>query len=129
MVGPLLLVAYPNDKAITNSVRLATRKSSPPQVSGYKMIPIASGSYVNATHWVSTFVCEGCLTGDAKSFKAADAEGKFGWAVGSRAVATPGDANSTLTMHAGAQGTNIVLDLAAAKSEKYATWAALAKSA
>jgi cellobiose dehydrogenase (acceptor) len=127
MVGPLLLVSYPNGPGFTNSVRIATRKSNPWQsTDGYKITPIASGSHTNDTHWVSTFLCAGCM-GNSKSFQAADAQGKFGWAVGRNPVPKPNDANSSLTMHSGAQGVNIVVDLAIAKSAKYESWAAMAK--
>jgi cellobiose dehydrogenase (acceptor) len=128
MVGPLLLVSYPNGPAFTNSIRLASRKSSPPEATGpFKIVPIASGSYTNDTHWVSTFLCSGCITGDAKSFSATGEKIQLGWAVGKTAVRSPADANSTLTSHYGTQGVNIELSLAAAKSAKYGAWAALAK--
>jgi hypothetical protein len=66
--------------------------------------------------------------GNSKSFQAADAQGKFGWALGRSAVAKPSDANSSLNMHFGAQGVDIVLDLATAKSAKFESWTALAKN-
>lgn len=134
MVGPILLVSYPNGKAITNSVRLARYKGSPPEYTGPKIVPVPSGSYVNETHWVSTFLCSACIAGDALSFNKDDAESKFGYAFSTGAVASPGSPSSRLSMHfiptTVGRGQGVFsLDLKAGKSVKYGSWAALAKSA
>jgi len=128
MVGPLLLVSYPNGASISNTIRKARMKSGPPKYDGNaKMVPIASGTYVTDEQWVSTFLCSGCILDSGLSFNATDAQARLGYAVGNNPPRA-GDADTAmLGMHGGGQGTNIVLDLAAAKNEKYATWAALAK--
>lgn len=83
---------------------------------------------MNATHWVSTFLCSACITGSPLSFTAAETAGeaKLGWALANGAVADAGNPAARLGMHSGGQGT-MGLNLAPAKSAKYDTWAALAK--
>lgn len=99
------------------------------------MLPIAKGTYVNSTHWVSTFLCSGCIDGSgALSFTVADTEAgketKLGWAWSSVNVANAGDPAASLGPHFGTNRYGMMeWKLAEAKNGKFAEWAALAKGA
>jgi len=125
MLNKLLIAAWPSGTKIVGTFRKTAKYGSPPEVTGtFTQTPIAAGTYTNATHWSYVFVCAGCIATDNTTFAAAATAGTFGWAVNAAAPATPASSSSSLSKHT-AQGT-YSLDLTAAKSAQYATWAALA---
>ncbi|KAH7403690.1 putative cellobiose dehydrogenase [Cadophora sp. MPI-SDFR-AT-0126] len=102
MVGPLLLAAWPNGNAVESSFRLAsTEDASPPVVTGnFSVVPIPSGTSVNASSMSFTFLCQNCI--DSKlGFAAGNTLGTFGmaWALAGRPVSTPADPATTLSFH------------------------------
>jgi hypothetical protein len=98
----------------------------PPEVTGaFSMTPIAAGTYVNTTHYSYTFLCKGCILADGTTFAKDAKNDVLGWAYSaSSAPSTPAKSGSTLPKH-GSQG-NYAGAFTAARSDKYATWAALA---
>jgi len=85
------------------------------------MIPIANGTYTNATHFTYTFLCKGCILSDGTTFKATDTSARIGWAYSTKAPATKTSVTTTFSRH-DTQG-SWSLDIPSAKSSKYATWA------
>jgi hypothetical protein len=140
----LLLATWPNSKAVLSSFRKTTlvllrspflikilrflsSYSSPPVAPGpWTLLPIAKGTYTNATHWVATFLCKACITTDGTTFDPALASDTLGWAFSTAAPTTKASSATAFTKH-GSQGSYIA-DLASAKTDKYATWAALASN-
>jgi hypothetical protein len=101
--------------------------SSPPVAKGsWSLYPIANGTYTNATHWVSTFLCKACLATDGSTFDAALASDTLGWAFSTAAPTTKASTTTAFTKH-GSQG-SFIADLAGAKTAKYTTWAAYASN-
>ncbi|KAE8451363.1 hypothetical protein EG329_003992 [Mollisiaceae sp. DMI_Dod_QoI] len=125
MTNKLLIAAWPSGTKIVSSFRGTTAFRSPPEATGaYTMTPIDAGTYVNATNWSYTFLCKGCVLADGTTFAASDASGTLGWAFSAVAPAAPANHATTFQKHS-AQG-HYTMDLSAAKSAKYATYAALA---
>jgi hypothetical protein len=85
---------------------------------------------VNATHWVSTFLCSGCIAaGDlSPGFTSTQDKVKetFAFAIATTPVPAPGDPASRVPKHS--RTGRFELSLSAAKNEKYGAWAALAKA-
>ena len=127
MTGKLILVAWPNGANIVHSLRLARTKSNPPEYSGgAKMLAIADGTYTNSSHWTSTFLCQGCITGSSLSFTAGAGSARLGWAMSTTSIQNAGSSTAKLGMHnAGNGGFNI--DLSGAKNAKFAAWTQMAK--
>lgn len=126
MLNKLLIAAWPSGTKIVGTFRETTKYGSPPEVKGaFTQTPIPAGTYTNATHWSYVFVCAGCIATDGTTFNNTAAASTFGWAINAAAPATPASSSTTLAKHT-AQGT-YTLDLGAAKSASYATWAALAE--
>ena len=103
MEGPLLLTAWPNGAEVVHSFRVARNEDdSPPVTTGaFKVLPIPTGTVVNASHMTFTFLCQNCI-GDAKTgFTASDTAGDFqmGWALASRAVSDAADPAAVLPFH------------------------------
>ena len=102
MVGPLLLAAWPNGNAVESSFRLAsTEDASPPVANGnFSVVPIPSGTSVNASSMSFTFLCQNCI--DSKlGFAAGNTLGTFGmaWALAGKPVSNPADAATELSFH------------------------------
>jgi len=128
MTNKLLIAAWPNSKATTviGSFREVARYGPPPEVTGtFTQTPIPAGTYTDGKTWSYVFLCSKCIASDGTTFAATDAMGALGWAINTAAPATPDKSSSSLTKHT-AQG-KYSLDLKAAQSANYATWAALAK--
>jgi hypothetical protein len=102
MVGPLLLVAWPNGNQVVTSLRIARNEDdSPPVVSGrFQVIPIPGGTVVNDTSMKFTFLCQNCIDAGI-GFGPADTSGNFdmGWALADRAVSNPADPAAYLPFH------------------------------
>lgn len=103
MEGPLLLTAWPNGAGVVHSFRVARNEDdSPPVATGaFNVLPILTGTVVNASHMTFTFLCQNCI-GDAKmGFTASDTAGDFqmGWALASRAVSDAADPAAVLPFH------------------------------
>lgn len=104
----------------------SSRPGSPPEVTGtLSLLPIANGTYTNATHWSLTFLCKACILTDGTTFERAAATGMLGWAYSASAPATPASRSTTFTKH-GAQG-QYAVDLKAARSVLFESWAAGAR--
>ncbi|KAN0094050.1 iron reductase domain protein [Hyaloscypha variabilis] len=127
MTNKLLVVAWPNSKAtsIVGSFREVAKYGPPPEVTGtFTQTAIPAGTYTDGKIWSYVFLCSKCIASDGTTFAATDATGALGWAVNAAAPATPDKSSSSLSKHT-SQG-KISLDLKAAQSANYATWAALA---
>ncbi|KAH9905464.1 hypothetical protein F4778DRAFT_709125 [Xylariomycetidae sp. FL2044] len=126
MAEYLLIVAWPNDDQVMLSPRIATTYATPAVYSGdVTLSPISSGTFVNSTHYSATFLCAGCLTGGSDSFDADGDTATLAYAYASTSPSDPSDSSTALTYHdAGFSGFG--MNLAAAKSADYETWAAMA---
>ncbi|CZR55033.1 uncharacterized protein PAC_04919 [Phialocephala subalpina] len=126
MVNKLLIAAWPSGTKIISSFRETPATRSPPEATGpgYTITPIDAGTYTNATHWSLTFLCKGCILTDGTTFASNASTDVLGWAFATAAPATPANHASTLPKH-GSQG-NYGISFAAARTAKYATYAALA---
>lgn len=128
MANHLLLVAWPNGEEIVVSPRLATGYTTPSVYSGdVTLSPIASGTFVNSTHFSATFLCAGCITGGTDSITADADSFTMGYAYSTSAVTDPTDSSSALSYHSDGFG-GFGITAAGAKSSEYATWAAMAES-
>jgi len=129
MEDDLLIVAWPNGKDVVASFRYTRVRASPSPYtssSSLSMTPIASGTFVNGTHMSYTFVCSGCITNDAMTFSSNASTIQLGWSLADAAVDNPGSAEgASFVYHSVGDGT-YSLDLEAARSAKYESWAAAA---
>ncbi|KAL1706739.1 hypothetical protein EV121DRAFT_162400, partial [Schizophyllum commune] len=125
MVGPLLVVTWPNEGEVQHSFRQATDYASPPVFDGsVSLSTIPTGTSVNETHIALTFLCAGCVDADL-SF-APDAESSvMGFAVSDSPPEDPADEGTELVYHSFGFGEFGVLT-SDAKSAEYDEWAALA---
>jgi hypothetical protein len=87
------------------------------------MTPVASGTYVNATHWSYTFLCSGCVLSDGTTFAANATTDVLGWAFATAAPATPASHSSTLAKHS-SQG-NYGMSFTTARTAKFGDYAAM----
>ncbi|KAF2873233.1 hypothetical protein BDV95DRAFT_605791 [Massariosphaeria phaeospora] len=125
MTNKLLIVAWPNAQAAVSSFRKVANYSPPPVAAGtFAQLPIANGTYVNATHWTYTFLCSKCIQSDGTTFKASDTAAGIGFAWNANAPAQKTDPAAGVRQHT-AQGI-AAFDLSKAKSDKFATWKAYA---
>ncbi|KAL2075246.1 hypothetical protein VTL71DRAFT_189 [Oculimacula yallundae] len=128
MTGSLLVVAWPNEKEVVASFREAGGYTSPAVYtnSSLSLLPIANGTFVNATHMSYTFLCKGCITGDTMTFKADSEMIVVGWAMSKTAPKNPSSADSaTFVYHeAGFGAFGLALNLAG--SADYEKWASMA---
>ncbi|KAI1335007.1 hypothetical protein F5Y15DRAFT_420245 [Xylariaceae sp. FL0016] len=124
MANSLLIAAYPNGDSVMASLREASGYANPAAFNGTAALAtIAKGTFVNDTAFTYTFVCKGCITSDSKSFNATEATPVFGYAMSSTALSDPASKNAALNYHDTFGGFGVDLD--AAKSPDYATWAAM----
>ncbi|KAF1831961.1 CBD9-like protein [Decorospora gaudefroyi] len=125
MLNKLLIISWPNAKAVVSSFREATQYRSPSVVTGaFTQMPIANGTYVNSTHWTYTFLCSKCIQSDGTTFKITDTTASIGFAVNANAPAQKSNPASAVSKHM-AQG-QAVFDLNNAKSDKFEMWKAYA---
>ncbi|KAL8383241.1 hypothetical protein RB595_006812 [Gaeumannomyces hyphopodioides] len=125
MVGKTLVAAWPRGNDVAASLRKASGYTNPDPLTGTaKLKAIKAGTSANDTAFTYTFLCSGCLQTDGSTFAAADASAPLGWALSSRAVSRPDDTTSPLNFHSSFG--QFKADLAAARSAKFATWAAMA---
>lgn len=125
MANSLLFVAWADGEDIKTSFRTVASYSNPGPYTAteVKALPIADGTFVNATHFSYTFLCQGCVLADVTSLTSTAPI--LGWAVSATAVDTPSDASSALSFHGAGYG-QFGLDIAGARSASFAEWAALA---
>ncbi|CAJ2512839.1 Uu.00g009580.m01.CDS01 [Anthostomella pinea] len=127
MAGALLIAAYPNDDSVVSGLREASAYANPAVFDGdATLTPIADGTYVNGTAFTYTFLCSNCILSDGRSFTASDAAPILGWAMSNTPIADPSSTSSVLNYHN--KFGLYSLDLEAAKSADFATWAAMASS-
>ncbi|EAW23782.1 putative cellobiose dehydrogenase [Aspergillus fischeri NRRL 181] len=128
MTSTLLIAAWPNGNSVVSSLRKTTNYANPDVYSGdASLTEIPDGTSVNSTHLTYTFLCSGCILGQPATFDATDETYFLGWALSKTSPTTPASASSALTYHAAGFGSFEML-LGQAKSSKYSTWAAMAKS-
>ena len=128
MTSSLLIAAWPNGDSGVASLREATSYTNPDEFDGDASIAeIPDGISSNSTHLTYTFLCKGCVVGSPTTFKANADTYFFGWALAKTNPTTPSSPSSVLSYHAAGFGTFEML-LSEAKSAKYSTWAAKAKS-
>ncbi|TGO68538.1 hypothetical protein BOTNAR_0023g00170 [Botryotinia narcissicola] len=130
MTNKLLFVAWPNGKEIQSGFRYATGYSNPDVYTNSTVaaLPIANGTFINSTHLSYTFVCQSCVIGGLTTFDASSELATLGYAVSSSTPTTPSSSGSALSYHD--VGSNIYnLNLTAARSAQYSTWASWASAA
>ncbi|KAF7947678.1 hypothetical protein EAE96_008758 [Botrytis aclada] len=130
MTNKLLFVAWPNGKEVQSGFRYATGYSNPDVYTNSTVaaLPIANGTFINSTHLSYTFLCQSCVIGGLTTFDASSELATLGYAVSSSTPATPSDSGSALSYHD--VGSNIYnLNLTAARSAQYSTWASWASAA
>jgi len=126
MANNLLVVAWPYEGKVIASTRFATGYTAPPEYSGSASTQtIANGTFVNSTHFSYTYLCSGCAT---NSSSLTNNIGAFGWALSTTALADASTTSATLTYHAAGFGV-FGLNIAAARSEGFPSWAKMASSA
>ncbi|KAF9774126.1 hypothetical protein IL306_007874 [Fusarium sp. DS 682] len=130
MTKKLLVVAWPNDGKVLTSVRQADGYTNPAVLDDdtVSIKPIEKGTKVGADSFTFTFLCEGCIKTDGTTFKASDANGVVGFAMGTVALDDPTDSAGALNYHGAGFG-GFSLDTAAAQSADFETWAKLASDA
>ncbi|KAK7182663.1 Cellobiose dehydrogenase 7 [Paraphaeosphaeria sporulosa] len=127
MLNSLLLVAWPNNGDIVSSLRSATNYALPTIVDGPILQTIASST--NETGFSYTFLCKNCMSTDAtvKSLNVSADTSIFGWAIATTSgPSAPSSPSSSIEQH-DTFGLYAV-DIANAKSAKFASWAALASN-
>ncbi|KAK7226869.1 hypothetical protein V2G26_014872 [Clonostachys chloroleuca] len=127
MLRSLLFVAWADGEDIKTSFRMAGSYANPDvyTASTVNALPIANGTFVNSTHLSYTFLCENCVNATVTNL--ANETPILGWAISAENPTTVTDSASALTYHAAGFG-QYGLNIAAAKSSKYATWASWASS-
>ncbi|KAH6876361.1 hypothetical protein B0T10DRAFT_585438 [Thelonectria olida] len=125
MLNSLLFVAWADGEDIKTTFRLTGSYANPDVYSDTEVtaLPIANGTFINDTHISYTFLCEGCILANKTSLLGESPV--LGWAISDTNPTTPSDATSALSYHAAGFG-QFGLDIASAKSDKYATWASWA---
>ncbi|PNS18516.1 hypothetical protein CAC42_5055 [Sphaceloma murrayae] len=128
MLNNLLVAAWPNEQEILSTFRLATDYAAPGPYPGanFTQTPIATGTFVNGTHYSYTFLCSGCLSVQP-NFQGDVTGTGLGWALSTNELGNTASANTTLNFHNAGQGV-FVLSFADAQSARFAEWAALAGS-
>ncbi|KAK5948817.1 hypothetical protein OHC33_010241 [Knufia fluminis] len=125
MINNLLVVAWPYEGQVIASTRLTTGYTAPPEYIGSAAIkPISNGTFVNSTHFSYTYLCTGCAI---ESSSLRDNVGVFGWALSTTALTDASTTSATLTYHAAGFGA-FGLDIDAARSDSFGSWAAMAAS-
>ncbi|KAL2063258.1 hypothetical protein VTL71DRAFT_5063 [Oculimacula yallundae] len=126
MTNKLLIAAWPSGKTVLGSFRKTARIASPPEVTGsYSLLPIANGTYTNATHWSFTFLCKACIQTDGTTFARTAATDMLGWAHSTSAPATPSSKATTFSKHS-AEG-QYSANFTAARNVNFEKWASWAK--
>ncbi|KAH6881289.1 hypothetical protein BKA58DRAFT_327121 [Alternaria rosae] len=121
MLNKLLIVAWPNARAVVGSFRKTAQYASPAVGTGaFTQTAIANGTYVNSTHWTYTFLCSKCIQTDGTTFKPTDTVPSLGFALNPTAPAQKTNPASSVSKHT-AQG-QAVFDLSRAKSAKFEVW-------
>ncbi|KFA71300.1 hypothetical protein S40288_06713 [Stachybotrys chartarum IBT 40288] len=122
-----LVVAWPSDGDVLFSLRMATTYANPPVVDdvGVTIKTIPDGTLINTTSFTWTFLCEGCITGDEKTFDVSQDSAAFGYAVSTTALTDPTTAGGALNYHGAGFG-GFGLSLSDAKSADFETWTELA---
>ncbi|KIY69812.1 iron reductase domain protein [Cylindrobasidium torrendii FP15055 ss-10] len=125
MTNSILLVAWPNAGEILTSFREATQTYAGDAALTLKTIP--DGTYVNDTHMSLTYLCAGCITGDASSFSSTDETAVLGYAFASTGpTGDSSDAEAELPFH-DAGYSQFGVTLADAQSPDYDSWAGSAE--
>lgn len=122
-----MVVAWPSSDEVVSSLRETSGYTSPTVFSNTSVTlsPIANGTFVNSTHISYTFLCSGCITGDAYSFDATSSSIVLGWAVSSSAVTDSTSlSGASFQFHNVGYGEFVIT--ADARSAYYSTWAAMA---
>ncbi|PBP21408.1 GMC oxidoreductase [Diplocarpon rosae] len=130
MTGSLLVVAWPNEGKVMASFRETSGYTSPAVYnnSTLSLSPIANGTFVNSTHTSYTFLCGGCIMGNALSFQASTANIVIGWSFSKTAPTNPSSADSATFVYHEAGFGAFGLALTSATSADYPTWASYANA-
>ncbi|CRK18998.1 hypothetical protein BN1723_011736, partial [Verticillium longisporum] len=126
MANSLMVIAWPNGDDIVASLRHSTGYASPGLYAGDATLKtIAAGTSFDGATFTFTFLCEGCIQTDGTTFAAGASTADIGYGLAGASVSAPTKPASPLTFHSGGFGI-FGVDLAAAQSSQFATWAALA---
>ncbi|KAG9253713.1 carbohydrate-binding cytochrome b562 [Emericellopsis atlantica] len=118
-----LTVTWPNEDTTVVSSRVAVSYALP-QANEDATVRILDGSFVNETHWVSTYLCEGCSQWDLGANPGEldpSGENVVGWAYSDTAANNPESEDSTFSMHDAA--ILFYLEFASAQSPDFEEWA------
>jgi cellobiose dehydrogenase (acceptor) len=128
MVNSLMVVAWHHENKIVASLRHSTGYSSPGPNSNasISLKTIPAGTSFNGTTYIYTFLCKGCIQTDGSTFKADANLPYLGYGHAAGAVSSPANPLSPLSFHSSGYGL-FQVNLAVAQSQKFATWAALAR--
>jgi cellobiose dehydrogenase (acceptor) len=97
MAGTLILVAWPYNKEVIASARLATGHSLPPPYSG-PLVTVLSSNVTTETTTVE-LECTNCTTWSTGKLDIESTSGNFIYAYGNQEPATPNVPTSTFTQH------------------------------
>jgi cellobiose dehydrogenase (acceptor) len=128
MANSLMVIAWPYQKQIVSTLRHSQGYSipNPSSNSSITLKTIPAGTSFDGTTYTYTFLCKGCIQTDGSTFKANDDLPTIGYAQAAVPVTNPADPLSAMAFHSSGYGL-FQVNLAAARSEKFATWAATAK--
>ncbi|GJD03488.1 Cellobiose dehydrogenase [Colletotrichum higginsianum IMI 349063] len=126
MLNGLLFVAWADGESIRTSFRLGSAYANPDVYTDTEVsaVPIANGTFVNATHFSYTFLCENCIN-DKTSL--AGESPILGWAFSDTSPSPASDPAAALNYHSAGFG-QFGLDIAGAKSAKFETWSKYAEA-
>ncbi|KAF2642515.1 FAD/NAD(P)-binding domain-containing protein [Massarina eburnea CBS 473.64] len=127
MTAYLLVVAWPNGDNVVSSLRKATDYATPGLYTGAASLKTISSS-VNSTAFTYTFVCQNCTDIGAISFESTTETWPIGWAMSKTAVTTPGSPSSAVSSHVGTGQDIQVMKLSEARTDDFATYAAMASN-
>jgi cellobiose dehydrogenase (acceptor) len=128
MANSLMVIAWPHQKKIVSTLRHSQGYSIPNPTSNttISLKTISAGTWVDGTTYTYTFLCKGCIQSDGSTFKADADLPTIGYAQAAVPVTAPADPFSAMAFHSSGYGL-FEVNLAAARSEKFVTWAASAK--
>jgi cellobiose dehydrogenase (acceptor) len=130
MTNSLMVVAWPHENKVVSSLRHSMGYASPgPNANAsISLKAIPAGTSFDGKTYTYTFLCKGCAHKDRSTFAADASLIDIGYGYAAEGVTSPANTLSTLSFHSSGFGL-FGLNLANAKSPKFATWAAMARDA
>jgi cellobiose dehydrogenase (acceptor) len=128
MANSLMVVAWPHNGKMVASLRYSSGYTSPgPHANkSITLKELPFGTSIIGDTFTYSFLCEQCIQADGPTFQAAANRANFGFAYDRSTVPTPANPLSELTFHTAGHGL-VQMDLKAARSIGFPTWAAFAR--